>query len=245
MLHFYPPQLISFVLHAIVVKNDFFPSHCYYSTYCHHSNKRGVLKVSFSGFSSTDFQVFHIDGLEERMQAIRTHIQPKFRVLGERLTNDLSAKLGMEMFLHIAKHARRTKNPPNDTWLAIANNKRGYKKHPHFQVGLFDDHVFIWLACIYELPNKQQIAAKYLEHIEKIQALPNDFVISDDHTQKNAQPISETDLKNVLERFERVKKAECLIGRHISSTDPILQDGEALIRFIADTFDHLIPLYRL
>lgn len=203
------------------------------------------MKVSFSGFSSTDFQVFHVDGLEERMKAIQTHIQPKFRVLGERLTNDLSAKLGMEMFLHIAKHARRTKNPPNDTWLAIANNKIGYKKHPHFQVGLFDDHVFIWLAYIYELPNKEQIAKIFLEHSEKIQSLPNDFVISDDHTQKNAKPLTEIDLKNVLERFQNVKKAECLIGRHVASTDPILQDGEAFIRYINETFDHLIPLYRL
>ncbi len=201
--------------------------------------------MSFSGFSSTDFQVFHIDGLEERMKAIQTHIQPKFRILGETLTNELSAKLGMEMFLHIAKHARRTKNPPNDTWLAIANNKRGYKKHPHFQVGLFDDHVFIWLAHIYELPNKEQIAKTFLEHAEKIRSLPNDFLISDDHTQKNAQPLSEIDLTNVLERFQRVKKAEFLIGRHIEKNDPILQDGEALIRFIAETFDYLIPLYRL
>lgn len=201
--------------------------------------------MSFSGFSSTDFQVFHIDGLEQRMQAIQKQIQPKFRILGETLTNDLSAKLGMEMFLHIAKHARRTKNPPNDTWLAIANNKRGYKKHPHFQVGLFDDHVFIWLAFIYELPNKENIAKTFLEHIDKIQALPNDFVLSDDHTKKGARLISEIDLPKALERFQRVKKAECLIGRQIESTNSILKDGEALIRLITDTFDKLIPLYQL
>ncbi|WP_143522844.1 DUF1054 family protein, partial [Pseudomonas sp. 2822-15] len=86
----------------------------------------------------------------------------------EELAQQLSMSLGNEMFLHIAKHARRSVNPPNDTWLAICHNKRGYKKHPHFQVGLFDDHVFIWLAFIYELPNKQNIAQKFLNNMDEL-----------------------------------------------------------------------------
>src|SRR5699024_11327687 len=69
---------------------------------------------------------------------------------------DVRAMVGSDMHLHIAKHARRTVNPPNDTWMAIAGNKRGYKKHPHFQVGLWDDHLFIWLAYIYELPRSEE-----------------------------------------------------------------------------------------
>src|SRR5690554_3596806 len=138
--------------------------------------------MEFKGFSKSDFDTFHIEGLDGRMKAIQGRIQPKFRIVGEELCSNLAMILGNEMYLHIAQHARRTVNPPNDTWLAIANNKRGYKQHPHFQVGLFDDHVFIWLAFIYELPNKKAIADQFLKHLNKVnRTIPSRYVISLDH----------------------------------------------------------------
>src|SRR5690625_1842661 len=146
--------------------------------------------MSFNGFTSEDFKTFQIDGLSERMSAIQERIQPKFKEIGTHLTEDLSSMIGSEMYLHIARHARRTVNPPNDTWLAIAGNKRGYKKHPHFQVGLWDDRVFIWLAFIYELSRKSEIAATFLKHMNEIEQLETDhFVISLDHTKKDATSI--------------------------------------------------------
>lgn len=202
--------------------------------------------MKFEGFTEKDFQVFTIEGLEARMSAIQERIQPKFREIGDILQMELSAHVGSEMFLHIAKHARRTVNPPNDTWLAIGPNKRGYKKYPHFQVGLFDDHVFLWLAYIYELPNKTQIAQNFLNHLDEIEKLvPKDYVVSVDHTQKNAKPISEISLEEVLTRFKNVKKAEFLIGRNIAKDDPLLTDGEKFIDFTVDTFKRLVPLYKM
>lgn len=119
------------------------------------------------------------------MKAIQTRIQPKFQALGDDLLPSLSVRSGLEMFLHIAKHARRKVNPPVDTWMAVANNKRGYKQHPHFQIGLFDDRVFIWLAFIYELPNKREIAGKFLKQASDIKRrLPADMLLSFDHMKK-------------------------------------------------------------
>ncbi|AIM17548.1 DUF1054 domain-containing protein [Neobacillus sedimentimangrovi] len=202
--------------------------------------------MQFEGFTEHDFDTFNIEGLEARMQAIEERIRPKFRIIGQSLTDDLSASLGREMFLHIAKHARRTVNPPKDTWLAIASNKRGYKQHPHFQIGLFDDHVFIWLAFIYELPNKTEIAKTFLKNLPTIKkTVPNDFVVSLDHTKKEAISMKEIDLKAALERFRDVKKAEFLIGRHIDANDPILSDGNAFMNIAKETFETLIPLYEL
>ncbi|WP_062105947.1 YktB family protein [Bacillus niameyensis] len=202
--------------------------------------------MPFNGFEQTDFDTFKIAGLDERMAAIQTRIQPKFNMIGEILTDDLSAMIGSEMHLHIAKHARRTVNPPKDTWLAIAGNKRGYKKHPHFQVGLFDDHLFVWLAFIYELPNKENIAQNFLTEIKAIQnIIPKDFVISQDHMKKDASPVVDIDLEKVLVRFRDVKKAEFLIGKHIDAHDQILKDGDRLIELIKTTFEPLIPIYRL
>jgi uncharacterized protein YktB (UPF0637 family) len=198
------------------------------------------------GFTRRDFNIFTIDGLEERMEAIRMRIQPKFKIIGEVLTADLSSSLQNEMYLHIAKHLRRTINPPKDTWLAIAANKRGYKQHPHFQVGLFDDHLFIWLAFIYELPNKENMAKNFLNNLGHItETIPDHFYVSLDHTKKDAKLINEIDLKSSLERFRDVKKAEFLIGRHLSPDDPIVQDGDKLVQFIRETFETLIPIYKL
>ncbi|WP_077601042.1 YktB family protein [Oceanobacillus sojae] len=195
-------------------------------------------------FIKEDFQTFLIDGLDERMEAIQNRIQPKFQVIGEDLVSFLSEKTGQELYLHIAKHARRTVNPPKDTWLAIADNKRGYKKHPHFQVGLFDDHLFIWLALIYELPNKQKIAQNYLNSFNEIKSLPESFVVSLDHTKKDSISLEELSQKD-LERFRDVKKAEFLIGKHLSYDDPILQNDKELFAAITETYEQLLPLYQL
>ncbi|SDH88769.1 YktB family protein [Alteribacillus bidgolensis] len=203
--------------------------------------------MSFQGFQPSDFETFQIDGLDERMEAIQQRIQPKFKEIGEYLTEELSMMLGKEMYLHIAKHARRTKNPPTDTWLGIADNKRGYKKHPHFQVGLFDDHVFLWLAYIYEMPDKQEVAASFLEKKDDLLHLPSDYVISLDHTKKDAFLIGETDeekLTDALTRFRDVKKGEFLIGKHIKKDDPLLKDGDAFLYEAKQVFETLVPFYR-
>ncbi|WAA11101.1 YktB family protein [Fervidibacillus albus] len=201
--------------------------------------------MSFQGFSQSDFSVFKIEGFENRMEAIRNQIQPKFHELGTVLTDIVSMEMGNEMYLHVAKHARRKVNPPNDTWFAISPNKRGYKSHPHFQVGLFDDHLFIWLAYIYEYPNKAQLGDMYLEHLEQISdLLGNDFVLSTDHTKKEAARVTKTELEKALIRLKQVKKAELLIGKHILHTDPILGDGKALTEMISETIKRLIPLYQ-
>lgn len=202
--------------------------------------------MNFKGFKESDFTTFQLDGLEERMKAIQDRIQPKFESIGEEIKDDLASNVGHEMFLHIARHARRKVNPPSDTWSAYCHDKRGYKKHPHFQIGLFDDHVFIWLAFIYELPNKSQIAQHFIDEIDSItEKIPNDFVISLDHMKKDAEQIDKIDLEKSLTRFRDVKKAEFLIGRHIKKDDPILQNGEEIVNLIKDTFETLTPIYKM
>jgi uncharacterized protein YktB (UPF0637 family) len=205
--------------------------------------------MQFEGFNQSDFDTFTIEGLDARMEAIQERIRPKFQAIGDKLTDELSLLVGNELFLHIAKHARRTVNAPKDTWLAIAANKKGYKMLPHFQVGLFDDHVFIWLAFIYELPNKKEIAKNFLGEFDNVlKTIPNNFVISHDHMKKESESIEnlgEVGLKKSLERFRDVKKAEFLVGRHVQSNDPILKDGDKFISFVGDTFKTLFPLYKL
>lgn len=200
-------------------------------------------------FKEEDFNTFKIEGLDERMYAIKERIQPKFKKIGDELCNHIESLIGNEMYLHIAKHARRTVNPPNDTWLAVAHNKRGYKKHPHFQLGLFDDHIFIWFALIYELPNKKEVAQHFLEHIDEIyKTIPNDYVISLNHMKKDAllkSKMNKNDIEEVLRKFRDVKKVEFLVGKHIAKEDPILNDQKEFLSTVENIFTTLTPLYKL
>lgn len=75
--------------------------------------------MEFKGFTNEDFDVFIIDGLEARMEALKETIRPKLEALGQHFAPTLSALTGDEMFVHVAKHARRTINPPKDTWVAF------------------------------------------------------------------------------------------------------------------------------
>ncbi|SEN07690.1 Protein of unknown function [Lihuaxuella thermophila] len=105
-------------------------------------------------FIENDFEVFNIDGLEPRMYALKRQIRPKFEMIGEQIAPYLSMLVGEPVAVHIAKHARRTVNPPEETWVAWSTSRRGYKSLPHFQFGIRDLHLFIWFALIYECDKK-------------------------------------------------------------------------------------------
>src|SRR5438034_11641218 len=89
-----------------------------------------------SAFVTADFKVFDVKGFQPRMSEIRSRIRPKLEALGRSLAPTVSRSLGTEVFAHVAKHARRTVNPPDDTWVAFSPDARGYKKHCHFKVAV-------------------------------------------------------------------------------------------------------------
>lgn len=205
--------------------------------------------MKFNGFTQEDFQVFTINGLEDRMTAIQEQIRPKLDYLGDHFAPTLSASTGMEMFYHVAKHARRSVNPPDDTWVAFANNKRGYKQHPHFQIGLWETHVFIWFAMIYEAPNKVEFGKKVEENADKIRSMiPGHFVWSGDHTKPDATPfssMSQDEFIALSERVQKVKKAELLCGLHLDRDTVVRLNGDEFIQEVNIAFETLLPLYKM
>lgn len=204
---------------------------------------------NFTGFTQEDFDVFKIDGLDERMEQLRNRLSPKLEAIASELEPTASSLTGDEMFVHVAKHARRTKNPPNDTWAALASSKRGYKKLPHFQVGMWETHVFIWFAVIYESPIKTDFARELKANKDQvISSIPDEFVWSKDHTQP--ETISHEDIKQgefdrLVDRLENVKKAEILCGLTFDREDPRLQNGDEFIKLCEDTIKKLSTLYDL
>ncbi|PTX65058.1 uncharacterized protein YktB (UPF0637 family) [Melghirimyces profundicolus] len=205
--------------------------------------------MSMTGFTDRDFEVFTIEGLEPRMEALKERIRPKLEAIGESIAPHLSKLTGEPMYVHVAKHARRTVNPPDETWVAWSGQKRGYKSHPHFQVGLRENHVFALFALIYEYPNKPGFAKNLMEQLdERLPELPSDFVVSQDHTRPEFQSLEELGrdgLEDVLTRLQKVKKAEFLCGRILDRQDSAVKDGNRLKREIETTFDRLESLYRL
>jgi uncharacterized protein YktB (UPF0637 family) len=205
--------------------------------------------MKFTGFSATDFNVFKIKGLEPRMDALIGRIRPKLDWLGDHFSGELSAMLGEEIYPHIAKHARRTINPPNDTWVAFSNNRRGYKMVPHFQIGLWETHLFVWYAVIYEAHMKPEIGIAMKSNLESIQKnIPSHFVWSIDHMRPDAvlhSDLNREDFINMFERLRTVKKSEILCGIQIPRDQAVEMSGDELVKVIHDVFVKLIPLYKM
>ncbi len=198
-----------------------------------------------SYWSNEDFDVFNTPGLEARMSALAEIIRPKFEELGTEFSSFFSGKTGDEFFPHVAKHMRRTVNPPNDSWVAFAPYKRGYKAVPHFQIGMWKSHVFVILAVIYEAPNKT-IMAENLLHSDVLEKLPSDFVVSGDHMKPQSDALNklgEEGIEKLLIRLRDVKKGELVIGRHLTKEQAAHFNKEEFFQFAEETFEALLSVY--
>jgi uncharacterized protein YktB (UPF0637 family) len=83
------------------------------------------------GFIRRDFEVFAIEGFNARMAKIDEFVNPRLIKLGNELAPELSRILRMEFFPHIAKHMRRTANPPAESWAAFGPSRAGYKRYAY------------------------------------------------------------------------------------------------------------------
>ncbi|MET3575823.1 DUF1054 domain-containing protein [Bhargavaea ullalensis] len=194
-----------------------------------------------------DFDVFAIDGLEARMEALISTVRPKLEALGVHYAHYFSSVLGEEFHPHVAKHARRKVNPPKDTWVAWSTSNRGYKALPHFQIGLFGTKVFVILALVYELPGKEMMADRMLADTELFDGLPEDFIVSGDHMSPESSPVHADggdEVISLLERLKTVKKAEFLVGRHIAREEAVNLSEDEFLACAEDTFNRLLPVYR-
>lgn len=204
--------------------------------------------MTFTGFTQQDFDSLTVPGLESRMDAIIHHVRPKLTSLGAEMAPYLSALCGEEMYPHVAKHARRKVNPPNDTWVAWAASKRGYKALPHFQVGMFASHLFIIFAVIYESPNKTVFAEFLNRHTSAVnKSIPDHFYWSMDHMSPGGTLHKNTDiqaLQSMADKLNTVKKAEIMCGLSLDRDHQLLQDGDKLLATTQETFETLLPLYK-
>lgn len=197
-------------------------------------------------FKPKDFKAFNVEGLDARMEALNEYIRPQLRELGEYFSDFFTSQTGETFYPHVAKHARRSVNPPKDTWVAFATNKRGYKMLPHFQIGMFEDQLFVMFGIMHEAKDKATRAKVFERKFKAIQQLPDDYRVCLDHMKTDKpfiKDLTDDDLIEAIQRAINVKKGEFFIARAITPQDKRLKSDKAFIAFLEETFDQFLPFY--
>lgn len=195
-------------------------------------------------FTKEDFNVFQVEGLEPRMAEIRRVIQPKFQSVDDYVVSKLAPELDEELLVHIAQHRRRTTNAPDFTWSAMGGDKRGYKKYPHFTLGITEDYLVMWLSFIDNPVNEKEMADSFLKQPSLFEGLPEGTVLNFDHTVNNYHEFNTDNLIKGLERWRDVKKGEFQIGRVLLKTETLLSQPAKALDYISETYLSLVPLYQ-
>ncbi|MBL0386157.1 DUF1054 domain-containing protein [Tumebacillus sp. ITR2] len=205
--------------------------------------------MNFTGFAREDFDLFAIEGLEPRMEALIANLRVKLTQLGQDFEPILTELTGEEMFAHVAKHARRKTNPPHDSWVAWSKSKKGYKMYPHFQIGAWQTHAFVQFGIIYESPMKGVFAEQMISHLEEIkQTLPDHYLWYPDHMNPKGMVMSEMELEDferIAHRLANQKNGEVMIGIIIPRAQAIKLSPKAFVKRATETFRTLAPLYQL
>ncbi|HBI0904774.1 TPA: YktB family protein [Staphylococcus aureus] len=197
-------------------------------------------------FKPKDFKAFNVEVLDARMEALNEYIRPQLHELGEYFSDFFTSQTGETFYPHVAKHARRSVNPPKDTWVAFATNKRGYKMLPHFQIGMFEDQLFVMFGIMHEAKDKATRAKVFERKFKAIQQLPDDYRVCLDHMKPDKpfiKDLTDDDLKEAIQRAINVKKGEFFIARAITPQDKRLKSDKAFIAFLEETFDQFLPFY--
>ncbi|UMT76609.1 YktB family protein [Staphylococcus roterodami] len=197
-------------------------------------------------FTPKDFKAFDVDGLDARMEALNEYIRPQLHQLGDYFSDFFTSQTGEIFYPHVAKHARRSVNPPKDTWVAFATNKRGYKMLPHFQIGMFKDQLFVMFGIMHEAKDKASRAKVFERNFKAIKQLPDDYRVSLDHMKPDKpfiKDLTDDELKEAIQRAINVKKGEFFIARAITPQDKRLKSDKAFLAFLEETFDQFLPFY--
>ena len=203
-------------------------------------------------FTAKEFDVFKMPDFQSRMAALRERVRPKLEGLGEALRPGLAKTVGGELFAHVAKHARRTVNPPDDTWVAFGPGKRGYKKDVHFKVAVSRN----CLRFLFELgPEYQQKArwasswgkraAELTPALKKVKGLG---WFKNEHDEEPAtllRDLSPEELRQLGQELTRTRDGQFVIGRLVSRDEATSWSREAIQKAALSTFAALAPLFRM
>lgn len=189
--------------------------------------------------TSNDFAILEIAGFAERMSALRAHLSPKLEATGRALLPDLLQLTGEEFHVHVARHMRRRVNPPDDTWVALSESRRGYKMLPHFEVGLFRDHLFLRVGVIYEAEDRVGFARALTASLVE---LPDHLEVVFDHQRPGGVPIGQLRKEpSPIVKSAGKRLGEVLLEWPLASADVV---GRGLLSLIRPELGAFAGVYR-
>ena len=197
------------------------------------------------------FQVFAIPDFTGRMASIRSEVSPWLARIGEVFVAPLSTLAGEELFPHVARHARRTVNPPEDTWVAFGPRSRGYKGDPHFKIAVSEAGVRFLFEAGPELAGKVDWAARWQEHAGPLHEHLSRTDLSWFKNEHDAEPaarlgdLSRTELGDLSARLLKGRDGQLVLGTAVPRVRALRLSGDALGAEAVRAFAALAPCYRL
>jgi uncharacterized protein YktB (UPF0637 family) len=152
----------------------------------------------------------------------------------------------------VAKHARRTVNPPDDTWVAFALDKRGYKKHCHFKVAVSRNTVRFLFEAGPEHAQKKRWIAAWKKHTRQLVPVLRRAKglgwFKNEHDEAPSAILTELPADAVArlgEELLRTRDGQFVLGRSIPAEEAVKWKPREYARAARETFHLLAPLYRL
>jgi uncharacterized protein YktB (UPF0637 family) len=203
-------------------------------------------------FVAGDFKVFDVSGFKPRMSEIRARVRPKLDAMGETLAPAVGRSIGGEVFVHVAKHARRTVNPPDDTWVAFGPDARGYKKHGHFKVAVSRGGVRFLFEIGPEHAEKRGWASAWKKNAPKVgpvlRRMRHLAWFKNEHDDEPAAPLADLTPENLVEladELTRTRDGQFVVGRAVPADEAARWTAAQYRSAALETFRALAPLYRL
>ncbi len=194
-------------------------------------------------FTQEDLAIFAIPAFEDRMKAIREKIRPKLEKFGEEIAPLLSKKFKTSFFAHTAKHMRRKVNPPDETWVALGPEKRGYKAYIFFSLCIGKQGTQARIVMKDESNQRKALGENLLENLEFLKNKSSQLKNLSDYTkrQPNYLPYPVKDIVETLtessSRLKTLKSASFDLGLELNPT------SKTLAQDFLENVQKLYPFY--
>jgi len=158
-------------------------------------------------FTKKDLEIFAVHGFADRMQLVVDTIHPKLAKLGELLQPQLSRLVSHELYPHIAQHARRTVNPPEETWVAFSPDDKSYKNYVQFALCVGSIGVQARIVARQECKDRKIFSQNLQNGAERLKDLKGIKEMADyNHRDGESKPASISDWPLFLREISRKLK---------------------------------------
>ena len=197
------------------------------------------------GFTNDDFRVFRIPGFSARMNEIYARIRPRLIRLGDQLAPELGRRLHMEFFPHVAKHVRRSVNPPPETWTAFGPSQRGYKRYGYLALCISGAGLHARAVVKSEADRRLAMADEIEERTAELEKLLRGTRIARydrwDFSLMPPEGTASAELFEELGKSLRKKTGSIDVGFGWTQAEALYLDRAEVL----DAFHELAPLYRI